>query len=334
MDESKFIGQFDVAKENLKNYFDQGASISKQIKRVYFIGCGAPNRLMQALQFWIENLSASLEVRTYFPADFIAINPPRLDHETLVILASKSGSTKEVVDAAKFLQGKTCKTLAVTQSGDSLLAQNVKQCLYFGKADDAYFSCYMTMQAYTAGILAERHEFDEVEALINELGNLPKYLLKASVQTDEKAKAVAKKLANEPCIYHISSGPAFTSAYVLGVCILSESQWSHNIPIEAAEFFHGPFESFDKSTPFILYMGDDVTRSQVERVKTFAERYLANYYIFDSRDYPYISDSSPLTKAMIMPYVLGYAAERVATHISEMNHQPLSSRKYMWKVEY
>lgn len=334
MDEAQFIAQFDVAKANLRNYFDRGVALSDEIKRVYFIGCGAPNRLMKALQFWIESLSASLEVRTYFPADFMDINPPRLDVQTLVILASKSGSTQEVVEAAKFLQNKPCQTLAVTQSDDSPLAQNVKQCLYFGKADDAYFSCYMTMQALTAGLLAKRYEFNEVEPLLSELARLPEYLQKAAAQTDEKAKTVATKLAKEPCIYHISSGPAFTSAYVLGVCILSESQWSHNIPLEAAEFFHGPFESFDQSTPFILYMGDDSTREQVERVKRFAERYLKNYYIFDSRDYPYINDSYPLAKAMIMPYVLGYAAERVATHISTMNQQPLSSRKYMWKVEY
>ena len=77
----------------------------------------------------------------------------------------------------------------------------------------------------------------------------------------------------------------FTTAYIYAACFLMEMQWMHAFPLSAAEFFHGPFEVFDKETPLVLIMGEDPSRPEAERVLAFCRKYLAEPIIYDSRDF-------------------------------------------------
>ena len=106
------------AAASLPAAFALGRTLAPSIDRVYFVACGSPNRAMAGLQYWIERISPSIEVRRYFPAEFMAQDPRRLDARTLVILGSKSGTTKETVAAAEFLRGRPCRTVGITQKAD------------------------------------------------------------------------------------------------------------------------------------------------------------------------------------------------------------------------
>ena len=50
-------------------------------------------------------MTTNVEVRTFFPAEFMAMNLPKLDGCTLVRLASKPGSTPDTNAAADFVKG-------------------------------------------------------------------------------------------------------------------------------------------------------------------------------------------------------------------------------------
>src|SRR5689334_4729220 len=95
-----------------------GRSLAKGVDKVYFVGCGGPNRLMLVLEYWIQHYSPSIEVRRYFPAEFITQNPARFDARTLVVLGSKSGTTPETLEAAEFVKDRPCATVAFTTSAD------------------------------------------------------------------------------------------------------------------------------------------------------------------------------------------------------------------------
>ena len=60
-----------------------GRSLAGRIDRIYLVGCGAPNRIMLGLEYWLQHHSPSLEVRRYFPAEFVTQNPARFDERTL-----------------------------------------------------------------------------------------------------------------------------------------------------------------------------------------------------------------------------------------------------------
>ena len=56
---------------------------------------------MLGIEYWILQLSDSLEVRKYYPAEFMEQKPVKINNKTLCIFGSKSGTTKETVKAAE-----------------------------------------------------------------------------------------------------------------------------------------------------------------------------------------------------------------------------------------
>lgn len=328
-----FVRSLDQSVNALETAEKLGRTLAKDIERIYFISCGAPNRIMLGLQYWLEHYSPSLEVRRYFPAEFMDSNPPRLDNRTLVVLASKSGTTQESVAVAKFLQDKPCKTVGVTQTADLPLAQLVQHPLLIGQTNDAYFGCYMLLQALVGGILAQRENWPLQQKLMRSLAALPQVLAEATAACDQRGAEEARLYKDDKVMYQLASGPMFTAAYVLGVCILAESQWMHCLPVEAAEFFHGPFESIDANTPIMLMLGEDPSRPQMERALRFCQRYSERLMVYDSKDFP-MNGIDPEIRPLVAPYVVGMASERMAAHLAVWHQQPLTTRRYMWKTEY
>jgi fructoselysine 6-phosphate deglycase len=123
------------------------------------------------------------------------------------------------------------------------------------------------------------------------------------------------------------------SAYNFGVCILMEMLWLHSYPIEAAEFFHGPFEILDDNTPFILIVGEDPSRPLMERVMAFCEKHGRRIMTFDSRDFD-MPGIDPEIRPILAPHIIQTALKRFSEHLSDLRGQPLSTRRYMWKMAY
>lgn len=219
----------------LPEAFAFGESLAQEIDRIYFVAHGSGNRAMLGISYWVEHYSPSIEVRRYFPSEFMAINPPRLDERT--------------------------------------------------EASDA------------------------------------------------RGLELAREYYQDDKIYHVAAGPGFMSAYNFGVCILMEMLWLHSYPIEAAEFFHGPFEILDEDTPFILIVGEDPSRPLMERVMRFCEKHGRRIMIFDSKDFS-MPGIAPSIRPIVAPHVVQTALKRFSEHLSDLRGQPLSTRRYMWKSEY
>ena len=313
--------------------FALGRELAPRIERVYLIACGSANRAMLGIQYWLERYSPGLEVRRYFPAEFMAIDPPRLDDRTLVLLASKSGTTPETVAAAHFLKDKPCEIVAFSQYGDKPLAQAVPRHFLVGATSESFAAMFMLMQALIGGLMTAKEGWSLGEKLLASLDALPAAMCDAAEQNEARAAADAATYADDDRIYHVASGPGFTTVYVFGVCILMEMLWLHSYPIEAAEFFHGPFEIVDKRTPLILITGEDPSRPLMERVASFCDTHAGRVMAYDSRDYA-MRGIDPDIRPIVAPYILQAALKRMAAHLSVLRNQPLSTRRYMWKVAY
>src|SRR5262245_40575712 len=118
----EILGSLQGAANVVREAAAAGRELSKKYDKVFFVSCGAPNRSMLTLEYWLQHYSSSLEVRRYFPAEFIAQDPARLDDRTLVILGSKSGTTPETVAAATFMRDKPGYTVGFVQEADRPLA--------------------------------------------------------------------------------------------------------------------------------------------------------------------------------------------------------------------
>lgn len=310
-----------------------GRHVAKDIDKVFFVGCGGPNCTMQSVQYWVDHYSPSIETRRYFPAEFLTSNPRRLDERTLVVLGSKSGTTSETIAAAEFLSAAPCRTVGITQFADSRLAQAVQTPFLMGKADGAPASMFIVMQGLLGGLMAEKDGWDLLEPLRASLRALPQVMADTAEQNDARAAEEARLYKDDRTLYQVASGPMFSAAYVLGVCVLMEMQWMHSMPLEAAEFFHGPFEIVDANTPLILMKGEDPSRPLMDRVERFCTKYTERLMIYDAADFA-MNGIHPQIRPLVGPYVMQAALRRIAEHLASLHDHPLSTRRYMWKTEY
>jgi fructoselysine 6-phosphate deglycase len=317
----------------LPEAFALGRALACDIDRIYLVAHGSANRAMLGLAYWIEHFSPTLEVRRYFPSEFVTQNPARMDRRTLVLLASKSGTTPETVAAAEYLRDKPCHTVAFTLTADRKLARLAQSCLLTGDTSESFVALSMLMQALVGGILSGRGEWTLGERLLASLGSLPEAVADAAVNNDRRSSEDARIYKDDRILYLVASGPGFTTAYTFGVCILMEMLWMHAYPIEAAEFFHGPFEIVDRNTPLVLILGEDPSRPLMERVVRFCKKYTERLMIYDARDFA-MPGIDPTIRPIVAPYVLQAALKRLSARLSVWHGQPLSTRRYMWKTEY
>lgn len=310
-----------------------GRSLAGDIDRIYFVAHGSANRAMQGMLYWVEHFSPSLEVRRFFPSEFITQNPAKLDERTLVILASKSGTTPETVSAAEFLKDKPCRTVAFTLSGESPLAKGAQTTFLAGDTSESFVALFMLMQSLVGGVMAGKDGWPLLDDLLSSFAALPDVIADSAQGNDARALADALKYQHDRNLYIVASGPGFTSAYVFGVCILMEMLWMHTYPIEAAEFFHGPFEIVDENTPLILILGEDPSRPLMERVVRFCDKYTDRVMTYDSTKME-MKGIAPSIRPIVAPYVIQASLKRLSEHLSDLHQQPLSTRRYMWKTEY
>lgn len=310
-----------------------GREVAPRIDRVFFVACGSPNRAMRGMQYWIEHFSAGLEVRRYFPAEFVAQDPRRLDARTLVILGSKSGTTPETVAAAAFLAEKPCITVGVTQRADSPLGRAVQHRFLIGETPESFLGMAMIVQSLVGGLLAGKESWPHDEALLRALTVLPQVLADTALAHVERGAADALALRGDRTIHLLGAGPCFTNAYVFGVCILLEMLWLHAHPIDAAEFFHGPFEILEKDAPLIHILGEDPSRPIAERALRFGEKIGARNFVYDSREMPMPGVAAEI-RPILAPYVLQVALKRISANLSLLHGKPLGTRRYMWKGGY
>jgi fructoselysine 6-phosphate deglycase len=333
VDATEIVDSLKRTVEQLATAAALGQELGAGIDRIYMVACGSANRAMQGIQYWADHYSRKLEVRTFFPAEFMVINPPKLDDRTLVILASKSGKTPETVQAAEFVAGRPCRTVVLTQNDSSPLAQLGDKVFLVGDTSESFTAIFMLMQAIVGGVLKTTDNWPLLGKLLESLPALPQVIAEAARQNDARAAEDSRLYKDDDKLYFVASGPVATSAYVFGVCILMEMLWIHSYPIDAAEFFHGPFEVVTPETPLVLLLGEDPSRPLMERVKRFALKTTERLMIYDSKDYA-MDGIAPEIRAIVAPYVIQAALKRMSVRLSIWRNQPLSTRRYMWKTEY
>lgn len=303
------------------------------IKNIFLIGCGAPNREMGAIKYFLDRDAKKLETYLYFPAEFIAQAPAKLGSDSLVILATHSGTTPEMIKTAEFLKSYKCKTIGVTQLAESPLAQNVQYPLLYGKSDHGYTAKFMIILAFLAGVMKELEGWKLYEKIMKSLDALPSAMVDAAETNEKRAIEDARLYKDDDFMMLMGSGPNYSSAYVFGMCVLMEMQWMHTFTGEAAEFFHGPFEVLENTTPVLLFKGEDASRPVTERVEDFCKKFTERLMIYDSKDYE-MKGIDPEVRAILSPMILEAAVDRFAQHLAVWHNHPLSTRRYMWKFEY
>lgn len=305
----------------------------KGFNKVYFVGCGAPNRELMSIKYWVDHYSKKIETHLFWPAEFISQNPARIDDKSLVILMSHSGTTKEIVQAAKFCHNLPCTTVAMTMKADAPLAMECSKTFAYGESKTSYDAKFVLILSFISGMMDELKDWDLHGKIMQGLKAFPKAMTEAELQYEKINTEHARNYWNEDFFMVLGSGPCHATSYGLGVCVMMESLNYRVFEGQAAEFFHGPFEVLNNSVPVILFIGEDLSRGLAERVETFVKNYTEKLLIYDSKDIP-MEGIPAEVRGIFAPYILGAASNSLPKHMSVWKAQPLSTRHYMGKVSY
>lgn len=300
---------------------------SKGYKNIFYIGIGGTALYANQMLHIVKQLGCTIPLYIENAADFCVVGNPFFEKDSLVVIESISGDTKEVVEAVDLAHEAGATVIGYVEKEGSPLYE---KCDYLiSTVGGGYYFWYtVTLRlAYNAG------QFDKYEKLYSEIVNMPKNVVEVQKAADERAKEYAEKYCDEPITYLIGSGNLEDWATCYGMCIMEEMQWMRTRPISAANFFHGTLEVIERDIPVILLKGEDMTRPEMDRVERFVSKISAKVIIFDTKDF-ILEGISDEFRGLLSPIIMRSAFQRVNVHLEYCRRHPLAIRRYYRRLDY
>jgi fructoselysine-6-phosphate deglycase len=284
-DVSRYEGVVNGALALQKKIETAADEISKKgYSNLFFIGCGGTYSHSWPMKYMLDTES-SIESHTVIAAEFLLMNHKRFSKDSVCIFSTRSGNTKEIVQAAKFCK-EAGATVVMYVSNIGTPACDYADYLFdsFAEDDNLAEAIYLVNIPFIARLMYNKGEFDKYDTFASQLSKVTPYLVKAKEKYEDRCRIMAEK--HKDTNYHmvVGSGYLWGEAYDYAMCILEEMQWIKTKSIHAAEFFHGTLELIEEGMSVILFYGDDNTRPLVDRVYNFASKYTKEINIFDTKE--------------------------------------------------
>jgi fructoselysine 6-phosphate deglycase len=311
-------------------------AIAGGMRNVWFVACGGSLYASSPVGYLLSRNAKSFTAHRMNAGEFNHVRPAAVGPDSLVVVGSHSGKTPETLAAVEIARALGARTVVgIGRVEDSPLGQSVDEMFAYGSKDTVWEPKQVLLAYLAHGLLTgsgdQDAEAEEVAA--RSYAALPAILPGAIGSQDEALARIAARLAGEPVIQVLGSGPNEDVARCLAMCYLQEMQWMNAAAFNAGDFFHGAFEVVTENFPVILFLGRDATRPMAERAARFLGKYTRAAFCIDaaSLDLPGVAEQS---YAEIDPIVLGSTAVRLAQHFEAVTGHSLEIRRYMFKVEY
>ncbi|MBQ1492238.1 MAG: SIS domain-containing protein [Blautia sp.] len=294
---------------------------------IFYIGIGGT--ILYAGQFGhiVKQLGSKLPLYLENAADFLVEGNPHFGKDSLVVIASISGDTKEIVQMVDYVHEQGAKVLGYVEKVGSPLYE---KCDWVVTTTGGEYYFWYTV---TLRLLANRGDFPLYDAFMEEIQNMPDNVVEIYKKSDAKAKEFADKYCDAPITYLVGSGNLEDWAVCYGMCIMEEMQWMRTRPISAANFFHGTLEVIERDIPVILIKGEDKTRPLMDRVERFVNTVSAHVTVFDTKDYE-LKGIREEFRWILAPIVARSSFQRVSVHLEHNRRHPLGIRRYYRRLEY
>lgn len=336
-----------LPKFNVEQYLKDGAAVyelrsevekladeihDKGYKNIFLLGIGGTWAEFAPIKYFIEKYS-DVDVYLINAAEANTLRPRKLSTESLVITASSSGDTKEIVEAVKWMVAEDIPVVAFTKPATPLgkLAQNVITAnVTTGQCE---FS-YLLFDLLVFRLLNKRGEFPKYEVFADQMKHIFRNLVAIREQFDSKAEEIAKKYYKEPYNIWVGSGALWGETYLFSMCILEEMQWVRTKSVTSPEFFHGTLELVDKDVPVFLFKGEDESRKLDTRVENFARNITNKLVVFDTAEYA-LDGIDDEFRFIVSPMIAtSLVTERLASYYETYTKHNLNYRRYYRQFEY
>lgn len=330
---------FNFNEEQVMKEHQNGLSIIPQVeaavdelceigyKNIFYIGIGGTAYYANQMAQIVKQAGSKLPLFVENAADFCVVGNPYFSKESIVVIETISGDTKEVVAAVKIAREVGAKVIGYVEKLGTPLAE-LSDYLITTTGGGAYYWYTITLR-----FMKNAGDFPQYDDFYSDIKHMPEIAIAVQKATEEKAKAYAQKYKDEPLQYLVGSGNMEAWAYSYGMCIMEEMQWMRTRPISASDFFHGTLEVVERDTSVILIMGEDKTRSLMERVEKFVHTISANVTVFDTKDYE-LEGIREEFRGLIGPIVMRCAFQRISIHLEHERRHPLAIRRYYRKLDY
>lgn len=299
------------------------------------MACGGSYAAFYPAKVFLEKEAKALTVGLYNSGEFINNPPVALGENAVVVVASHKGNTPETIKEAEIARQHGAPVIGLTWIMDSPL---VAHCDYvetytFGDGKDIAGEKTMKGLLSAVELLQQTEGYAHYDDFQDGVSKINRIVWRACEQVAERAQAFAQEYKDDKVIYTVASGAGYGAAYLQSICIFMEMQWIHSACIHSGEFFHGPFEITDANTPFFFQFSEGNTRAVDERALNFLKKYGRRIEVVDAKE---------LGLSTIKTTVIDYFNHSLFNNVypvynralAEARQHPLTTRRYMWKVEY
>ena len=191
---------------------NKGYEYAKEItadgySNIFFVAVGGTMAMM--LHFAaIAKQKTKIPVYVEQAAELVVAGNTQLNKDSLVIMGSKSGDTKETVAAAKWCKERGIRIASMVIDKESPLGQLTDYQLPLVVFKGVEYE-YLSMFGLFYGLLNCNGDFPEYDQFVEALAKLPDTLVDAQKKFDEPADAIAKKYFNA---YYICGSWDFLSS--------------------------------------------------------------------------------------------------------------------------
>lgn len=313
--------------------------ISKEhgtIKNVYFLACGGSLVDLYPGYYFLRAESAVMDAQ-WIPAREFALTPPRkLGKDSLLVICSHSGKTKECLEAAKVGMEAGAAVVTMTHAPGSACDTDEWISIVYDWAPGVKEA--EKPQGIVLRLLNELMKIQEpgyglYDKIAEGFGKIDEIIAEAVKDQQNAAWLFAEKYSEEPNLYIMASGASYSQAYGFAICSLQEMQWMDCGYLNSAEYFHGPFEVTDEDHLYILMMSRGRNRMMDERVLTFLEKYGRKYEVIDADKLGMAAIDDSCVE-YFTPMLFYTMTTVYRTALQDKRRHPLDMRRYMGVVEY
>lgn len=310
-------------------------TVSSGLRNVFLLGSGGGLISTAPLGYQLQHRTNRFPVFALSANEFVYGNPAALGSGSLAVLASNTGTTPEVVAAARFAREHGATVISTTSHADSVLALASDETYWYEDDHGIGDPKHLALALLGISLLKATGDMpaDEYDAHLRALRSLPELLLESVRETETLNHTIASRLAGEPIVYVLGGGPNHATAYCLAMCYLQEMQWKHAASFDAAEFLHGAMEVVTDEVPVILFLGEEATRPIEERARAFLQKYTRKAHFIDSCELS-LSGVDPALRGYVSTFALAAVMSRLAQHFEAATGHDLMTRRYMFKVPY
>ena len=304
------------------------------LKHVYFVACGGSKAAIFPGLYLLQSEAKNFSATTYTSNEFVHATPAELDERCLAVICSLK-ATPETVEAVKTANAKGAITIAMTGNMQTGMAKVGQYVVTYSNGDDQVYSDSNQANSLRIGfeLLHQLEGWDKYEKAMEAYQYIDEIVAEGKKNCLAAAKAWAEKEKDEPVFYVLASGPNYGVAYSMCCCHFMEMQWKHAVCLHTGEYFHGPFETTDKSLPMVLLMSEGRTRALDERCLKFLNTYAENFITID---FAKINKGriDPSVVEFFNPVVMIPVERYYVSQMAVLRGHSMDDRRYMWKVEY